>query len=163
MLRQRLTSLSFTIIAAMLGVGVLDGCYDNTNLLGTVSSGGRPFINAMGGASAGGSGGAHFTIDALCTTNGSPLTLSKDCALDSDCPEVRAADNLRIGNADPGNIAVVAVNAAEVARLNEFAQLCPRNVGTTLPPIQTEDGHTAPAGTEVTVACVSGRCQTSLP
>jgi hypothetical protein len=164
MLRRRLTSLTVTVIGAVLAVSVLDGCYDDTNLLGTVTIGGQPFINAFGGASAGGAGGNHFTIDAQCATDGEPLTLSKDCALDADCAEVRATDDVRIGKAAPNEIAVVAINAAEVARFQQFAALCPKKVGSSgPPPIQTEDGKTAPADSEVTIACVTGRCQTSLP
>ena len=164
MLQRRLTALTVSVVSAVLGVSVLDGCYDDTNLLGTVTVGGQSFINEFGGASTGGAGGTHFTIDAQCATNGEPLTLSKDCALEADCAEVRATDDLHIGHAAPDTIAVVAINASEVARFNQFAALCPKKVGgSEPPPIQTEDGKTAPGGSEVTIACVSGRCQTSLP
>jgi hypothetical protein len=155
-------------------------CTVNTNDVGSLSTGGTVIdIRLQGGQGTGGAeptsggtvstggtvGGPDTTLLATCAPTNETLTVSRACSAASDCLALAESPDHRLSSGAllECKIGVFAINVAEEARLTAFFDGCQARPTGCRPEILTEDGKTAPIGTEVLASCEHGVCRSSLP
>jgi hypothetical protein len=155
-------------------------CIVNTNDVGSLSTGGNVIdVHLQGGQGAGGAeptsggtvstggavGGPNTTLLATCAPTDETLIVSRACSAASDCLALAESPDHRLSDGAllECKVRVFAINLAEEARLTAFFDRCQSRPTGCRPEVLTEDGKTAPIGTEVLATCEDGVCRSYLP